>query len=92
MVYYLRIVSHHSSSYANTVIVALVPTATTKRKNYAHKNAAATTYMILPTRRRVPNATTRWLGALLPGLSSTFCIFDGSVRIYIIASTPHPDE
>ena len=36
----------------------------------------------------VPDATTRGLGVLLPGLSSTSCIFDGDVHTDIIASTP----
>ena len=34
----------------------------------------------------VSNATTRRLGALLPALSSTYCIFDGSGHIDAIAS------
>ena len=34
----------------------------------------------------VPNATTRGLGTLLPGLSPTYYIFDGGVRTNMITS------
>ena len=67
---------------ANTVIVAPVPNAKTKLNNEARKHEA-TKQMAPPSRRRGRTQTgwrmqtPRGLGALLPGLSSSCCIFNG---------------
>lgn len=85
----------HDSSEPNTVVVAAVPGI---QKIQMIKNAATQQQCRWRHPSRLLGNTqtlgsecddSRGLGALLPGVSSTYCIFDGGVHADIIASV-HP--
>ena len=79
------------SNVALTIITAPLPMPKTRLKNEAneeHRNKADDTTQ--PTSGHlshwVPNAASRGLGALLPGLATTCCIVDGCAHTDIMAS------